>query len=60
MSKKAIAIICGIIILLIIALVFIFKGEQKDRVKNMYNKINNSKNFTFLMNESTLMFLIKF
>ena len=43
MSKKTIAIICGIIILLIIALILIFKGESKDRVKNMLDKIKNSE-----------------
>lgn len=53
MSKKAISIICGIIILLIIALILIFKGEAKDRVKNMYNKIQNSQRFTFTMEEKT-------
>ena len=53
MSKKAIAIICGIIILLIIALILIFKGESKDRVKNMLDKIKNSEKFTFTMEEKT-------
>ena len=53
MSKKTIAIICGIIILLIIALILIFKGESKDRVKNMLDKIKNSEKFTFTMEEKT-------
>lgn len=53
MSKKTIAIICGIIILLIIALILIFKGEAKDRVKNMLSKIQNSQNYTFTMEEKT-------
>ena len=53
MSKKTIAIICGIIILLVIALILIFKGESKDRVKNMLDKIKNSERFTFTMEEKT-------
>ena len=53
MSKKTIAIICGIIILLVIALILIFKGESKDRVKNMLDKIKNSEKFTFTMEEKT-------
>lgn len=53
MSKKAIAVIIAIILLLIIALALIFKGESKDRVKNMLGKIQKSQNFTFTMEEKT-------
>lgn len=51
--KKTLIFVCGIAILLIIAIVFIFKGESKDRVKNIYKKISNSQNFTFTMEETT-------
>ena len=53
MSKKTIIVVSLIVLLLIIAVVFILKGDQKDRVKNMYNKIQNSQNFTFSMEENT-------
>ncbi len=51
--KKTLIIICSILILLIIALICIFKGEPKDRVRNMYEKISKSPNFTFSMEETT-------
>ena len=52
MSKKSIILFSLIIvILIIIALVCIFKKEKKDRVYNMYDKIKNSQNFTFSMEE---------
>ena len=51
--KKKLIFVCGIAILLIIAFILIFKGEAKDRVKNMYEKIRKSQNFTFSMEETT-------
>lgn len=53
MSKKTIIVVSIIVFFLIIAVVFILKGNQKDRVKNMYNKIQKSQNFTFSMEENT-------
>ena len=52
-SKRTLIVICAVVILLIIAIVCIFKGEPKHRVKNMYEKISNTQNFTFTMEETT-------
>lgn len=51
--KKTLIVGCVVAILLIIALVCIFKGETKNRVKKMYEKICKSQNFTFTMEETT-------
>ena len=54
MSKKSMILFSIIIIILIIiALVCIFKKEKKDKVLNMYDKIRNSQNFTFTMEEKS-------
>lgn len=54
MSKKSMILFSLIIIILIIiALVCIFKKEKKDKVLNMYDKIRNSQNFTFTMEEKS-------
>lgn len=52
MQKKSL-IIFGvvIVILLIIAFVLIFKKDKTDRLLNLYDKIRNSQNFTFTMEE---------
>lgn len=52
MSKKSITIFgIVIIILLIVAFIMIFHKEKKDRVANMYEKLRNTQNFTFSMEE---------
>lgn len=51
--KKTLIVGCIVAILLTIALVCIFKGETKNRVKKMYEKIRKSQNFTFTMEETT-------
>lgn len=53
MSKKTTIISVSIILLLVIAIIFIFLGEKKDRVKNMYENMIKSNNFTFTMEEKT-------
>ena len=53
MSKKTIIVVSIIVFFLILAVVFILKGDQKDRVKNMLDKIQKSQNFTFSMEENT-------
>ena len=54
MSKKSMILFSiTLVILIVIALVCIFKKEKKDRVLNMYDKIRNSQNFTFSMEEQS-------
>ena len=54
MQKQNVAkiIFVGLTIILIIALVFLIKGEKKDRTKNMYQKICDAKEYTFNMEEA--------
>ena len=52
MSKKSMALFAIIIvILIIIALICIFKKEKRDKVFTIYDKMRNSQNFTFSMEE---------
>lgn len=53
MSKKTAIISLAIIILLVLAFILIFNGEKKDRVKNMYEKMQKNNIFTFSMEEKT-------
>ena len=49
MNKKTLIITIVIIALILIALLCIFHKEKSDKVANIYEKINNSQNFTFSM-----------
>ena len=42
----------GLVIILVISMIFLLKGERKDRTKNMYEKICKAKQYTFTMEES--------
>ena len=54
MSKKSMILFAIIIvILIIIALICIFKKEKRDKVLTIYDKIRNSQNFTFSMEEKS-------
>ncbi len=50
-NKKIIVFIAIILILLIVALMFIFKRDDVDRLKNIYQNICNHQNFVFTMEE---------
>ena len=50
-KSKIVIILLTIVALLVISIMFIFQGEKSDRVLNMYNKIKESEEFTFSMEE---------
>lgn len=53
MQKQIVAkfIFLGLAVFLVISIVFLLKGEKKDRTKNMYKKISNSSKYTFTIEE---------
>lgn len=51
-SKSVIIfIVFLVVIVLITSFIFVFQRDKTDRVLNMYNKIKDSQNFTFTMEE---------
>lgn len=53
MQKQKLAKIMFLILalILVLSLIFLLKGEKKDRTKNMYKKICSSDNYTFTIEE---------